>query len=450
MTSSSTLSSSTASLRAVRLTWDLREHLALAAYVGRWFLLVVPVGLIVGSACALFLWALDGATLLRWATPWLLWLLPLAGVLIGAMYHWFGRSVEGGSNLIVEQINEPEGGVPGRLAPLVLIGTVLTHLFGGSSGREGTAVQMGGSIASTFTRVVSRWHPLDVATRQTLLTTGIAAGFAAVFGTPLAGTVFALEVLAIGRMEYTALIPCLLAALIGDWTCAAWGIHHTAYHVASLRQANIAHVDPLLLGKTILAAVAFGLASVLFGELTHGVEAMAKRWIESPYVRPLIGGAVIIALVLLLGTRDYLGLSVTTPDPHGISLATSFHSGGVTPWSWWWKLLFTAITLGMGFKGGEVTPLFFIGAALGNVLGGFLGAPIDLFAALGFVAVLAGATNTPLACTIMGIELFGADSVVYIAAACFFAYLFSGHTGIYLSQRIGTAKGDGRVANSGI
>jgi PII-like signaling protein len=204
-----------------------------------------------------------------------------------------------------------------------------------------------------------------------------------------------------------------------------------------------------LLAKVLLASVAFGLASVLFAELTHGLSRIFKRAIPWPVIRPAAGGVMIIALVYLIGTRDYLGLGVTA-DPHtpgGVSILSCFHAGGATPLSWWWKILFTAVTLSCGFKGGEVTPLFFIGAALGNALAGLLGAPVDLFAALGFVAVFAGASNTPLACTIMAVELFGKQAgllgsgfVVYAAVACFISYLLSGHSGIYLSQRIGTPK----------
>jgi hypothetical protein len=296
---------------------------------------------------------------------------------------------------------------------------------------------MGGSIASSF----ARWWKLDVATARTMLTAGIAAGFGSVFGVPLTGAIFALEVLAVGRMDYEALIPCLFASVIGDWTCLAWGIRHTEYHVASLQTPAFSRLDPVLLGKVIVAAACFGLASMLFAETTHRLGHLFKKLIPSPLLRPMLGGGIIIACVYLLGTRDYIGLGVTSSHPGGVSIVSSFIAGGVTPWSWWWKLLLTAITLSVGFKGGEVTPLFFIGAALGNVVGGILGAPVDLFAALGFVAVFAGATNTPLACTLMGVELFGPHAAVYIAATCFFAYLFSGHSGIYLAQRIATAKG---------
>jgi len=429
--------------------WNPREHISLAGYFIKWVLIASPVAALIGSAVALFLWSLELATRTRWDHPWLLFLLPLAGIFIGLLYHLLGRSVEAGTNLIVEQIHEPGGGVPARMAPLVLIGTVITHLFGGSAGREGTAVQMGGSIAST----VCRWLRFPASDARTLLMAGVAAGFGAVFGTPLAGAIFALEVLAIGRLSYDSLVPCLIGAIVGDATTTAWGIGHTQYHVAAFANLGLLATVPqtswLLLGKVALASVAFGIASVLFAELAHSLSRVFKWAIPWPVLRPAVGGAIIIGMVFLLGTRDYLGLGVTADPntPGGVSILSSFQPGGATPFSWWWKILFTAVTLSSGFKGGEVTPLFFIGAALGNTLAWLLNAPVDLFAALGFVAVFAGATNTPLACTVMAVELFGRQAgllgsgfVIYAAVACFISYLLSGHSGIYLSQRIGTPK----------
>jgi H+/Cl- antiporter ClcA len=432
------------------LRWNPREHFSLVGYAVKWVLIASPVGAVIGSAVALFLWALDVATRTRWDHPWLLFLLPVAGLLIGQMYHMLGKSVEGGTDLLMDQIHKPGGGVPTRMAPLVLIGTVLTHLFGGSAGREGTAVQMGGSIAST----ICRWFKLPHSDIRVLLMAGIAAGFGAVFGTPLTGAIFAVEVLAIGRMSYEALVPCLIASIVGDWTTTAWGIHHTQYHIAAFSHPAFSSAAPRvnweLAEKVAIASVAFGLASVIFAELTHGLARIFKRTISFPAFRPVVGGLIVIALVYALGTRNYLGLGVMA-DPHhpgGVSILSCFTSSGATPWSWWWKILFTAVTLGSGFKGGEVTPLFFVGAALGNTMARLLGAPVDLFAGLGFVAVFAGATNTPLACTIMGIELFAPGNgdllssglVVYLAIACCLSYLLSGRSGIYLSQRIGTPK----------
>lgn len=417
--------------------WSPREHLSLGTYLVRWFCIVTPVSIAIGFACALFLWLLELATRQRFQTPWLLYLLPLAGALISLLYGRIGGRAEGGNNLLMDAIHGHENGdsgivVPRRMAPLILGATIISHLFGASVGREGTAVQMGGSIASAM----GRWFRLNLADFRILLMAGIAAGFGAVFGTPLTGAVFAMEVLAVGRMTYDALIPCLMAAIIGDQVCLAWGIHHTRYVVAPLAT----ELTGLLTLKVVLAAVAFGLASVLFAELVHGLGAVFKRSISRPWLRPMLGGVLLIALTFLLGSRDYLGLGVSSPDPHAVTIVSSFSPNGATPWSWWWKLLFTVVALGSGFKGGEVTPLFFIGAALGNSLATLLNAPVDLFAALGFIAVFAGASNTPLACTLMGIELFGSQHTLYFAMACFVSYLCSGHSGIYLSQRIATPK----------
>ena len=417
------------------------QDLAWQGWAGlKWLAVIVPMAVLAGSACALFLWSLDRATETRFENPWLLYLLPVAGVAVGFAYHWLGKSAEGGNNLILEEIHRPGCGVPKRMAPLILISTVITHLFGGSAGREGTAVQMGGSIASSLARLFR----LDPAAVRILLMAGIAAGFGAVFGTPLAGAVFALEVLAIGQMRYDALTACLAAAMIGDWTCHAWGIGHTHYTLGYMSDGMVPthffHLEALMLAKVALAAVAFGMASYLFSELSHAASAGYKKICPYAPLRPAIGGVLVIGLVYALGTTQYLGLGVTSPDPEHVTIASLFTTQDVHPTAWWWKLVFTVVTLSAGFKGGEVTPLFFIGAALGNALAGLLGAPLDLFAALGFVAIFAGATNTPLACTIMGIELFGAANGVYIAVACFIAYLCSGHTGIYLAQRVAVSK----------
>jgi H+/Cl- antiporter ClcA len=411
---------------------DRHDH---AMSVLRWTLILVPMAALVGTLCAAFLWSLDAATQARFDRPWLLYLLPVGGAATALLYHLTGRSVEAGNNLIVEQIHEPGGGVPLRMAPLVFIGTIATHLFGGSAGREGTAVQLGGSLASAIASLFN----LDAPSIRVLLMAGVAAGFGAVFGTPLAGAVFALEVLAVGRIEYGGIVPCLLAALVGDWTCQAWGIHHTTYHIAYATSGSALLVEPLLLAEAALAGVAFGLTGLVFAEANHALGGLLKRRVPYGPARAALGGLIVIALVWIVGTRAYLGLGVWSTVPGDPTIA-GFFTGPADRWSWALKMLFTVVTLSAGFKGGEVTPLFFIGAALGNALGWLLGAPLDLFAGLGFVAVFAGAANTPLACAIMGIELFGAAHAVPIAVACFVAYICSGHNGIYLSQRIAVPK----------
>jgi H+/Cl- antiporter ClcA len=369
-----------------------------------------------------------------------LYLLPLAGILIYFVYKYLGKNAEAGNNLIMDEIHEPGGGVPTRMTPLVLTTTIITHLFGGSAGREGTAVQMGGSMAA----LLGRWFKLNKQDLSILLMCGIAAGFGAVFGTPVTGAIFALEVLAVGRINHTALMPCFIASVLADITCSSYGIHHTAYHITFKDIATstlpFLHFDGWLLVKVIVAGICFGLAGLMYSELSHTIKNYSNRFIKIKWLIPMLGALIIIALTFALGTRDFLGLGVTNPDPNGVSIVSAFKTGGAHYFSWFWKLLFTAITLGMGFKGGEVTPLFFMGAALGNTIAVLSGAPVDLMAGLGFIAVFAGATNTPVACTIMGVELFGGDYVLYYAIACFTAYYFSGHTGIYLSQRVGAAK----------
>jgi len=413
------------------------SHLSDLTQLLRWTLLALPVGVVVGSACAFFLAALHWMTHTHGEHPELLWGLPVAGILVGWLYHRFGKGSDRGNNLIIDEIHQPGGGVPARMAPLVLFGTLVTHLFGGSAGREGTAVQMGGSLAG----LLARWFHVTPQNRRLLLMCGIAAGFGAVFGTPLTGAIFAMEVLIIGRVNYEALIPVLVASVVGDAICTAWGIGHTQYHLEVAPEEGLrAAFDAFILLKVALAAIFFGLMARVFAGLTHSVQRGMARLVSYPPLRPALGGAVVIAMVYALGTHDYLGLGVEATHEGGVCIVSSFEPGGATPWSWLWKTLFTAVTLGSGFKGGEVTPLFFIGATLGHALALLMNEPVALFAALGFIAVFAGASNTPLACTIMGIELFGAHYAVYFGVACFVAYFFSGPTGIYSAQRTGVPK----------
>ena len=417
------------------------EQVRIARHLVRWSLLVLPVSVAVGAMVAFFLWLLEAATQVRHANLWLIGLLPVAGVGIYWLYSRYGKNTEAGNNLIMDEIHEPGGGIPFRMAPLVLITTVITHLFGGSAGREGTAVQMGGSVADYFAKKFGLRHE----DKRILLMAGMAAGFGAVFGTPVTGAIFALEVLAVGRIKYDALMPCLIASLVADIVCTSFPISHTHYHIGySAKEAvgalSFIHFDLVLLLKVLIAGACFGLASYGFAELSHRLKATSQQWISRKWMIPVVGAVLVLGISGLLGTTDYLGLGVSSPKEDGVSIMSAFSEGGADTFSWFWKLLLTAITLSLGFKGGEVTPLFFIGATLGNTLAVLSGAPVDLFAGLGFIAVFAGATNTPLACTMMGIELFGAENAIYYGIACFTAYYFSGHTGIYTSQRVAVSK----------
>ena len=387
----------------------------------RWLLLAMPVAMLAGTASAWFLWALDWATGTRAGHPWLLWLLPVAGFATGWLYLRYGSAVEGGVNLVISEINTPDQPIPVRMAPLVLGATVVSHLFGASVGREGTAVQMGGALADQL----ARWFRLDEADRRIVLMAGISAGFASVFGTPLAGALFGLEVLAVGRSRHAGLLPCLAAALLADQVELLWGgwlgVHHTHYAVPF-----IPAVTAWALCAMALAGVLFGLTARVFARATHALAAAMKRTIAYAPLRPFVGGVAVALAVWLLGTDKYIGLGIPTivdalrqPLPGQDFLA---------------KMAFTIVSLGSGFKGGEVTPLFFIGATLGNALAPLLQQPFALLAAVGFVAVFAGAANAPLASTVMAMELFGPDIGVYAALACVTAYACSGRPGIYRAQ----------------
>ena len=402
-------------------------------YLLRWIPISTAAGILGGSASALLLWSLVVATDLRERHRWLIALLPLAGLAVGLLYRNFGSAVEAGNNLILDEIHDPRRTIPLRMTPLILLGTFLTHLFGGSAGREGTAIQTGASLADQLARPFR----MDPRERHVLLMAGISAGFASVFGTPLAGAIFGMEVLAFGSVSYDAIAPCFIAAFIGEFTARAWDAHHTVYAVSDVPALNLLRV--------LFASVAgacFGLVGGAFSKVTHAIGKLFRQYVAWPPLRPFLGGAIVAIAVFALGTTRYIGLGIPT-------IVASFH-GQQAPYDFAGKFLFTAVTLGAGFKGGEVTPLFFIGATLGNALSRLLPLSPSLLAGMGFVAVFAGAANTPIASTLMAVELFGGEVGAYAGIACVASYLFSGHAGIYQSQRIGRSKHEHLAGDEGL
>lgn len=399
---------------------DIQEFITFITFAMKWSVLGSIAGMLAGTASWIFLTSLQWATNIRVANPLLIYGLPAVGLIMGWLYARFGGTAVLGNNLVIEEVNSNRSRIPTRMGPLVLLGTIVTHLCGGSAGREGTAIQMGASLADGVRRLLN----LTGEDRRLLIMAGISGGFGSVFGVPVAGFVFGMEVQGIGRIRYDGIIPCLVASFIGDLVARAFGTPHAHYpHLAAIP------LDFFLLIKVGTAGVLFGLTSLLFIELTHTIKEFMTRFVASSLITPLIGGTAVILLTWLVGTYDYLGLSLPL-------IVDSVEGLGVVPWAFALKLLFTAVTLGTGYLGGEVTPLFVIGSTLGYTLSGPLEVAPGLLASIGLVAVFAGASNTPLACALMGIELFGGAAAPYIFLGCVVAYLASGHRGIYTSQRI--------------
>ncbi|HBI00369.1 MAG TPA: voltage-gated chloride channel family protein [Flavobacterium sp.] len=398
---------------------------SITKYLFKWIIIAIVVGILSGLASALFLYSLEFVTNFRELNKWIIWLLPFGGLLIGYGYYIYGQDVVKGNNLILEEYSNPQKKIPFRMAPMVLLGTLITHFFGGSAGREGTAIQMSTSIADQFTK----WFSLDKEDRKIILICGISAGFASVFGTPLAGAIFAIEVLFFSKINYKSIFPSFLVAYIAYFTVEFLPIHHTHYSIPFVPSITLEAVF-----WAFLVGIPFGFAAMLFSRTTHWWGKIFSKYIIFPPLRPFVGGIIIAVAVFLMGTTQFIGLGIPT-------ILNSFATEQLV-YVFLLKILFTGFTLGAGFKGGEVTPLFFIGATLGSFLSLYVPLPTALLAGMGFVAVFSGATHTPIACTVMGMELFGVEGGLFIGIACFVSYLFSGMTGIYTTQIIGGVKGN--------
>lgn len=400
------------------------HHIALLANLIKWTVLGSIVGIAVGALSALFLVSLQAVTNKRIEYPWLIYMLPIGGAVVSFLYTRYGKASAQGNNLILEQIHEGNKEIPLRMAPLVFIGTIVTHLFGGSAGREGTAVQMGGSIAEYIGKIFK----LDRIDNRIILMCGISSGFGSVFGTPLAGTIFGMEVISMGTMEYSALIPCFISSFTGNLVATALGAKHSHYVLSGIPEISV-----LTTIKVIIASLLFGIISIVFSECIHESKRIFSKIFKSAVIKAIFGGVIIILMTLILGTRDYLGLGLPV-------LSASFEQF-VSKTAFLWKIIFTSITLGTGFQGGEVTPFFFVGSTFGNTLAGIINMSPSFLAGLGLVAVFCGATNTPISSFILGLELFHGEAIIYLFMACIISYLFSGYHGIYTSQKIYYAKG---------
>ena len=389
---------------------------AYPAALGKWLAVGALIGGIGGGIGSLFHIGVNYATQMRTAHPWILYLLPVLGLIIAGLYRV--TRVEGkDTNAIIESVHFGKN-VPLLLVPVIFISTVLTHLGGGSAGREGAALQIGGGIGFETGRLLRLGEKdLPLATLC-----GMSAVFSALFGTPLTATVFAMEVISVGVFYYAALIPCLTASLVGYLVSLLMGVPPTRFTVAApaLKAGTMLPV--------VLLAIGCALVSILFCRGIQETGRLAARLLPNPYLRAAAGGILVIGLTLLAGSTDYNGA--------GMEMVERAVSGEAADWAWLLKLLFTAVTIGFGFKGGEVVPSFFVGACFGCVMGGLLGLPAGFGAALGLAAVFCGAVNCPIASVVLSVELFGAGGLMYFAVACAISYLLSGYCGLYSSQTI--------------
>jgi H+/Cl- antiporter ClcA len=387
----------------------------------KWLAIYILIGGIVGTATAFFLQTLDDVTLFREKHIWVVYFLPIAGLVIGLVYYYYGESANKGNNLIIETHHSLQNGetakpIPFKMAPMVFLSTLLTHIAGGSAGREGTAVQMGGAIADQFTGLFK----LNAADRKTLLIIGISSGFAAVFGTPLAGAFFAIEILSITYTNKNQLAASLFVAYIAHYSCLAWQIKHTIYSIPSIPAISLT-----TLAWAIIAGILFGLTALAFTSTGKLFENIFNKIKFAP-LRPFIGGIIIALFIVLFNSTKFIGLGIPTIQDAFTNNAGQFDFAI--------KLILTSFTLSAGFKGGEVTPLFFIGATLGNLLIWFIPLPMALLAGMGFVAVFSGATNCVFASIALGLELFGMKAGIYVGLASIAAYFTSGPNGIYSAK----------------
>ena len=382
----------------------------------RAIIFAVLTGIILGFVGTAFYYGMQFVTNTRLQHPWLIFLLPAAGAAIIGLYHLLHDEKDTGTNLVLSAIHSNEN-IPLRMAPLIFIATLLTHLFGGSSGREGAALLLGGSLSGQ----IGRRLQLEARDCRLMTMCGMAGAFSAVFGTPLAATVFTLEVVDVGSMQYAALLPCLISALIGVWISSGMGLAPTAFAVADYAAPTPGNLIRVLLLGLLLAAL-----SIAFCEVIHAAPKLYKKLFPNAYLRVVVGGVLIVALTTLLGTTDYNGA--------GANVIAAAIAGQAVPYAFLLKMLFTSITLGAGFKGGEIVPIFFTGATFGCAVAPLLGLAPGLGAALGMVALFCGCTNSPLASICLAIEVFGGQNIELFALACAVSYMMSSYFSLYREQ----------------
>ena len=384
----------------------------------KWALIAVAVGIAAGLVGTAFHYGVEWVTELRGTYPWLIFLLPAGGVCIAGIYKLCGAEKDGGTNYVLDTVREDKK-VPLITLPVIFISTIITHLCGGSSGREGAALQIGSSISDNIGRLIH----LDEKDMHIMTMCGMAAAFSALFGTPVTAAVFSIEVVSIGIMHFSALVPCMISALTGLMTAQLFHVAPTRFVITEM-----VVLTPVTLVRVVCLSVLCAFVSILFCLVMKQTAKLYQKFVPNPFLKAAAGGLIVIALTLAVGSQYYNGAGMGNID-------VAFHSE--VPWYVFLvKLLFTACTLGAGFKGGEIVPAFFTGAAFGNAASRLAGLPASFGTGIGLVCLFCGVTNCPLTSVILSVELFGSEGLPFFAAACAASYMLSGYTGLYTEQKI--------------
>lgn len=401
------------------LSTRVKEHIQESVTFIKWLLYACNIGLLVGAVAVAFHYGIDWAAELRQNNPSIVWLLPIGGVAIVLLYRICGMEKDRGTNLVLVAVREAQP-MKLRTAPLIFLSTIITHLVGGSAGREGAALQLGGSMSAYIGRKIG----LDAKDGRMMVMCGMAAAFSALFGTPLTAAIFAMEVVSVGVMYYAAMVPCMVSALVGLQVARFFGLHFgTGYLVSS-----VPSLRPQSMLQVCVLGVLCALLSILFCKVMHAAPKLYARFLPNTLARAAVGGALVLALTLLVGNQDYNGA--------GDALIRRMLAGEDIPLAFLLKILFTALTLGAGFRGGEIVPVLCTGAAFGTTVGPLLGLSQSFGGALGMAAVFCGATNCPLSAILLSYELFGGRGLPLYALCCGVSYMLSGYYGLYSEQKI--------------
>lgn len=384
----------------------------------KWVIFASITGAIVALVGCGFYFSLTFVNIIRNQNPWLIFLLPLGGLVIVALYHLLKYEKDGGTNLVISAVHSGHK-IPLRMAPLIFISTAITHLFGGSAGREGAALQIGGSIGNAL----GEFFKFDEKDKHVIIMCGMSAAFSTLFGTPMAAAIFPMEMVSVGVMYYAALVPCVVSSLAAHGIASLFGISGEFFHVT-----GIPNLTAFPVVKAAFLAIICAFVSIAFCAILHKTEELYKKFFSNPYIRILVGGCLIVALTCLIGCYDYNGA--------GMNIIEQCMEGTVKPEAFLLKMLFTALTIGAGYKGGEIVPTFFVGASFGCLLGPFIGLDPSLSAAIGMTALFCGVTNCPISSLLISFELFGYEGMPYYLIAVSFSYMLSGYSGLYRSQKI--------------